>query len=92
MPESVGLGPSGRRNAAVEHGRRDAAVECPGVGTVLAATAPRRDLKVEAEQMRHLLTHKPSNPNCTSCIRVKCGRYTTAAAHFPDQSNGGEIS
>ena len=26
---------------------------------------------MEAEQKRHLLTHRPSNPNCTSCMRGK---------------------
>ena len=31
----------------------------------------RRDLKADAVSMRHLLTHKPKNPYCESCVRGK---------------------
>ena len=37
----------------------------------MAATAPKRDLKVDAQLMAHLLTHKPANPHCDSCLRGK---------------------
>ena len=36
-----------------------------------AAPAPRRDRKVEAAELAHLLTHKPANPHCVSCMRGK---------------------
>ena len=31
----------------------------------------RRDLKADALSPRHLLTHKPKNPYCDSCVRGK---------------------
>ena len=37
----------------------------------LAAPAPRRDLKMEALDAKHLLTHKPANPHCIACMRGK---------------------
>ena len=51
-------------------------VPCSSCATVLfrdvAAPAPKRDLKMEATQYQHLLTHKPANRYCDSCWRAKC--------------------
>ena len=35
------------------------------------APAPRRDRKMEAAELAHLLTHKPANPHCEACMRGK---------------------
>ena len=35
------------------------------------AVDARRDLKAEAKSLKHLMTHMPKNPHCSSCQRAK---------------------
>ena len=37
----------------------------------VAAPGVRRDLKLEAGELAHIMTHKPVNPHCVSCMRGK---------------------
>ena len=47
-----------------------------------AVLAPRRDLKLEAGEMAHLLTHKPANVHCVSCMRGKLRQVPHRAGAF----------
>ena len=49
---------------------------------VIAAPAPRRDLKLEAHELEHLRTHKPANPHCVSCMRGKLRHVPHRAGSF----------
>ena len=47
-----------------------------------ALPAVRRNLKLEAGQLAHLLTHKPANPHCESCMRGKLRHVPHRAGAF----------
>jgi hypothetical protein len=52
----------------------------------------RRDLKVEATSIRHLLTHLPKNPHCPSCQQAKMRqRYSHKGAFKREIDQFGEI-
>ena len=52
----------------------------------------RRDLKLEASSLRHLLTHLPKNPHCPSCQQAKMRqRYSHKGAFKREIDKFGEI-
>merc|ERR1711951_319917 len=54
----------------------------------------RRDLKLAAGELAHLLTHKPANPHCLSCTRGKLRQvpHRSGAFQRPVESWGDLIT
>ena len=52
----------------------------------------RKDLKLEAGSLRHLLTHLPKNPHCLSCQQAKMKqKYSHRGALKREMAQFGEI-